>query len=193
MSSSASPFGLRPIYSATGTVRPMSGQIKSGYGTDIYQYQPVRYGLSGDSGSVEGYIVPAAAGDRLTGCFMGIEWVDTTGRQRISNYYPASTTFLTGTTSVVYFTADPYITYEIQGNAPLNIANIGNQYNINSATGTTPIGLSTTALDVSSAASNAQLRVIGLSNYIDNAWGDAYTIVQVQISQHQNVANQTAY
>jgi len=190
MSSSASPFGLRPIYSATGTVRPMSGQIKSGYGTDIYQYQPVRYGLSGDSGSVEGYIVAAAAGERLQGAFMGVEWVDSSGRQRVLNYWPASTT---GTNIIAYFSADPYITYEIQGNASLSIANIGNQYNINSATGSTPLGLSTTALDVSSAASNAQLRVIGLSNYIDNAWGDAYTIVQVQISQHQNVANQAAY
>ena len=190
MSSSASPFGLRPIYSATGTVRPMSGQILSGYGTSIYQYQPCRYGLSGDSGSVEGYIVAAAAGDRLIGSFMGVEYVDNTGRQRVSNFWPASTV---ATNIIAYFTADAYITYEIQGNASLSISNIGNQYNINSATGSTPLGLSTTALDVSSGTTNAQLRVVGLSNYIDNAWGDAYTIVQVQISQHQNVANIAAY
>ena len=193
MSSSASPFGLRPIYSMTGTVRPMSGQIKSGYSADIFQYQPCRYGLSGDSGSVEGYIVAAAVGDRLIGSFMGVEWVDTTGRQRVSNFFPNGTTYQTGTTSVCYFTSDPYITYEIQGNAALTISNIGNQYNVNSATGTSPLGLSTTALDVSSVATNAQLRVVGLSNYIDNAWGDAYTIVQVQISEHQNVANIAAY
>ena len=88
---------------------------------------------------------------------------------------------------------DPTIVYEIQGNASLVIANIGGQYNINSATGTTPLGLSTTALDVSSSTTNAQMRVIGLSQYVDNAWGDAYTIVQVQIAKHQNVATIAAY
>jgi hypothetical protein len=55
------------------------------------------------------------------------------------------------------------------------------------------LGFSTTALDVSSVATNAQLRVVGLSNYVDNAWGDTYTTVQVQISEHQNVANIAAY
>ena len=190
MSSSASPFGLRPIYSPMGIVRPYSGQIKSGYATDIFQFQPCRYGLSSDSGSVEGYIVPAAAGERLIGTFMGVEYVDSTGRQRVSNYWPASTS---ATNIIAYFTTDYTIVYEIQANAALNIANIGNQYDINSATGSTPLGLSTTALDVASAASNAQLRVVGLSNYIDNAWGDAYTIVQVQISEHQNVADRAAY
>lgn len=190
MSSSASPFGLRPIFSATGTVRPTSGQILTGYGTSIYQYQPVRYGISGDGGGLEGYLVAAAVGDRLQGSFMGVEYVDNTGRQRVSNFWPASTA---ATNIIAYFTADPYITYEIQGNASLTIANTGNQYNVNSATGSSPLGLSTTALDVSSGTTNAQLRVVGLSNYIDNVWGDAYTIVQVQISEHQNVANIAAY
>jgi hypothetical protein len=37
------------------------------------------------------------------------------------------------------------------------------------------------------------MRVIGLSQYVDNAWGDAYTIVQVQIAKHQNVATIAAY
>ncbi len=33
------------------------------------------------------------------------------------------------------------------------------------------------------------LRIVNLGTEIDNAWGDAYTIVQVQISQHQFVAD----
>ena len=190
MSASATPFGLRPIYSPSGIVRPFSGQIKTGYATDIFQQQPCRYGVSGDSGSVEGYIVPSAAGEAMIGTFMGVEYVDSTGRQRVSNFWPASTA---ATDIIAYFTMDPTIVYEIQGNASLVIANIGNQYNTNSATGTTPLGLSTTALDVSSSTTNAQLRVIGLSQYVDNAWGDSYTIVQVQIAKHQNVATIAAY
>jgi len=190
MSSSYTPFGLRPVYSPMGIVRPFSGQIKSGYATDIFQYQPCRYGLSGDSGSVEGYIVPAAAGERLIGTFMGVEFVDSTGRQRVSNFWPAGTS---ATEIIAYFTTDYTLVYEIQANATLAIATIGGQYDITSATGSTPLGFSSTGLNVASSASNAQLRVIGISDYVDNAWGDAYPIVQVQISEHQNVADRAAY
>jgi hypothetical protein len=190
MTASYNPFGLRPVYSPMGIVRPFSGQIKSGYATDIFQFQPCRYGLSGDSGSVEGYIVPAAAGERLIGTFMGVEFVDSTGRQRVSNFWPAGTS---ATEIIAYFTTDYTLVYEIQANATLAIATIGGQYDITSATGSAPLGFSSTGLNVASSASNAQLRVIGLSDYVDNAWGDAYPIVQVQISEHQNVADRAAY
>jgi len=190
MPSTSAPFGLRPIFSPMGIVRPVNAQIKSGYGTDIFQYQPCRYGLSGDSGSVEGYIVPAAAGDRLIGTFMGVEWTDTTGRRRVNNYWPASTA---GTDIVAYVTTDPTIVYEIQATAALSIDKSGQQYDINSGTGNTSTGLSNVQLNVASSANNAQLRVINLSNYIDNAWSDAYPIVQVQISEQQNVADIASY
>lgn len=190
MPSTSQPFGLRPIYSPMGIVRPENAEIKSGYGTDIFQYQPVRYGLSGDAGSVEGYIVPSAAGERLIGTFMGVEWTDTTGRRRVSNYWPASTS---ATQIVCYVTTDYTIVYEIQANAALSIDKIGQQYDIDSGTGNTTTGLSNVQLNVASAATNAGLRVIGLSNYIDNAWADAYPIVQVQISEHQNVADRASY
>lgn len=190
MTSTLTPFGLRAVYSPMGTVRPFSGQIKSGYASDIYQNMPVRYGVSGDSGSVEGYIVQSAAGEAIIGTFMGVEFVDSTGRQRVSNYWPASTV---ATDIIAYFSTDYTIVYEIQANATLSIASIGGQYNISGVTGTTPVGYSTATLNVASSASNAQLRVIGLSNYIDNAWGDTYPIVQVQIAKHQNVATIAAY
>lgn len=189
MPSTSAPFGLRPIYSPMGTVRPYSGQIKSGYTSDIYQFMPCRYGLSTDTG-YEGYIIPAAAGERLIGTFMGVEYVDSTGRQRVSNYWPANTT---GTNIIAYFTTDYTIVYEIQANAALSIDKIGQQYDINGTTGNTTTGLSSAQLDVASAATNAGLRVIGLSNYINNAWADAYPIVQVQISEHQNVADRASY
>jgi hypothetical protein len=32
------------------------------------------------------------------------------------------------------------------------------------------------------------LRIIGLSNGVDNAWGDAFTVVQVQVARSQFVA-----
>ena len=47
--------------------------------------------------------------------------------------------------------------------------------------------------DVASIANNASLRVIGITPGSNNAWGDTYVIVQVQISEHQNVADVADY
>jgi hypothetical protein len=41
--------------------------------------------------------------------------------------------------------------------------------------------------------SNAQMRIIDLAPAPDNAFGDNFTIVQVQVSEHQNVADRAAY
>jgi hypothetical protein len=40
---------------------------------------------------------------------------------------------------------------------------------------------------------NASLRVIDAAPGPDNIFGDSFTIVQVQISEHQNVADRAAY
>jgi hypothetical protein len=38
------------------------------------------------------------------------------------------------------------------------------------------------------SGSVGDMRIINLSNGVDNAWGDAYTVVQVQVSRSQYVA-----
>ena len=52
----------------------------------------------------------SSGGRKLVGAFDGVEWTDTTGRRRVSNYWPASTA---GTAIVAYFYNDPLIVYEI--------------------------------------------------------------------------------
>jgi len=37
------------------------------------------------------------------------------------------------------------------------------------------------------------LRIIGFTPAVDNAWGDAYTVVQVQVSRSQYVATINAF
>ena len=48
-------------------------------------------------------------------------------------------------------------------------------------------------LDVASVAANAAFRLIGITPGPDNAFGDTYVICQVQISEHQNVADVAGY
>lgn len=187
MSSVSQPFGLRPAYSPSGVVRPTAMTIRSTYATDILQFQPVRIVPSSTG---EGTIVAAAVNDRFVGTFMGVEWTDSDGRRRVSNKWTGGTV---GTDIICYVTLDPSIVYEIQSNAALAVADIGKQFDFTAASGSTVTGLSTQMLDVASAAANAAFRLIGITPGPDNNWGDSFVIAQVQISEHQNVADVAAY
>ena len=187
MSATSAPFGLRPAFFPTGLERAqaLANGITSGYSSNILKGQPVVYGTTANSGTL-GTIIPATTSGTVTGAFAGVEWTDTTGRRRVSNYWPASTS---GTAIVAYFYNDQQIIYEIQADGSMAQTTLGNEYNMNNVTaGSTTTGLSQCTLNSASAAGNggqAQLRVVDLAPYPDNAWGDAYTIVRVQIVQTQ--------
>ena len=187
MSATNAPFGLRPAYFPTGLERAqaLANGITSGYASNILKGQPVVYGSTANGGTL-GTIIPAATTGAVTGAFAGVEWTDTTGRRRVSNYWPANTT---GTQVVAYFYNDLNIVYEIQTDATIAQTSIGNEYNFSNITaGSTTTGLSQCTLGVSTAAgagNQAQLRVVDLAPYPDNAWGDAYVIVRVQIANSQ--------
>lgn len=182
MASTSSPFGLRPVYSPSGVVRPTAYSIAAAYATTIYQNQPVKLN--------DGNIEAAAVNDRFIGTFQGVEFTDSDGRRRVSNKWVAQS----GASDIVaYATLDPSIVYEIQSDATMTVADIGGQYDFTAASGNTTTGLSSQMLGVSTIANNAALRVIGITPGPNNAWGDTYVIVQVQISEHQNVADVADY
>ena len=184
------PFGLRPAYSPSGVIRPTAFTIANGYAANIYQNQPVRIAPSTGAGETEGTIVASAVGAAFIGAFQGVEFTDSDGRRRVSNKWTASQV---GTDIVAYATLDPTIVYEIQSNAALTAADIGGQYDFTAASGSSVVGNSTQMLDVASLANNASLRVVGITPGSNNAWGDTYVVVQVQIAEHQNVADVADY
>jgi hypothetical protein len=190
MSSTSQPFGLRPSYSPSGEVRPTAFTIENGYAANIFQNQPVRIAPTTGSGEVEGTLVASAVGAAFVGVFQGTEWTDSDGRRRVSNKWTASQY---ATDVVAYTNLDSTIIYEIQSNATLTVASIGKQYNLTAIGGNTTTGLSSQMLDTATSAANASVRVVGITPGPDNAWGDTYVIVQVQISEHQNVADVAAY
>jgi hypothetical protein len=185
MSTTSAPFGLKPLYHPSGEERPFSTNISVDYTTNIYLYSPVKL--------VDGLLNLAAAGERAIGCFLGVRYVDVNGRPVFSNKWVAQA----GATEITaWYTQDPWTVYEIQANDTLTIEAVGEQYNWSANTtssGNTTTGLSSVTLDVASVGANAGLRVIGLTESPLNAWGDAFPVVQVQISEHQNVADQVAY
>lgn len=186
MSTVSQPFGLRPAYSPSGVVRPTAYSIVSGYSANILQNQPVKIGTDGN-------IEAAAIGNRFIGTFQGVEFTDSDGRRRVSNKWTASQV---GTDIVAYVTLDPTIVYEIQANGSIVVTDIGKQADFTTITaGSTTTGLSALMLDTATLTDtgNASLRIIDLAPGPDNVFGDNFTIVQVQIAEHQNVADRAAY
>jgi hypothetical protein len=185
MSATNAPFGLRPVYHPTGLDRAiaLANGITSGYNQNLLKGQPVE--LSG------GVIVRSDGTDTIQGAFDGVEFTDTTGRRRVSNYWPASTS---ATNIVAYFYQDQQIVYEIQSDGPVSQTAIGSQFDItNPYAGSTTTGLSAATMSSSGTTSgNNLLRVIDIAPYPDNNWGDPYVIVRVQISQQQFTANVAA-
>jgi len=191
MSATNAPFGLRPAFHPSGLDRAQalangiqavstSGNVSAGYATTILKGQPVKM----DTG---GYIVVAAAGDAFLGAFAGVEWTDSTGRRRVSNYWPANESFQVGSV-VAYFYSDPNIVYEIQADGTLAQTSIGAEADLSNTTaGSTTTGLSAATLSTTLVASpsTAQMRIIDIAPYPDNAWGDTYVIVRATIAEYQ--------
>ena len=208
MSSSSAPFGLRPAFHPSGLDRAqaLANGITSGLAVNILKGQPVVYTTAatvGSTGAANGTIIPAGtpgnsaatSGYQVAGAFAGTEWTDTTGRRRISNYWPTGTAYQTGS-CIAYFYNDQNIVYEIQGDGTLAQTSIGNEYNFSNITaGSTTTGLSQATLAVASAQTNGaqgQMRVVDIAPYVDNNWGDAYVIVRVTLPYVQFVAATTA-
>jgi hypothetical protein len=182
MSATNAPFGLRPAYHPSGLDRAtaLADGILSTYSTSILKGQPVKLDTSG-------VIQVAAAGDAFLGAFSGVEWTDTTGRRRVSNYWPASTAYQTGS-CIAYYYDDPNIVYEIQADGSLAQTSIGAEADLSNTTaGSTTTGLSQATLSTTLAAagSGAQMRIINLAPYPGNAWGDSFTIVRATVAKHQ--------
>jgi hypothetical protein len=143
----------------------------------------------------DGSLALAPAGGTTTtgavGAFQGVEYnMVATGPRVVSNMWPAN---MAAVSIVAYYTEDLLIVYEIQCSGTLTQAAIGAQYDwsVNDTNaGNTVTGLSNVALNIASgvaAGSTAGLRVVGLTPGPDNAWGDPFPIVQVQLAEHQYV------
>jgi hypothetical protein len=213
MATTFKPFGLKPAYHPSGLDRatPFVGTNSYIAGTTytapyslsagqaFYQYQPVALTASNQ------LTIAAADTTPVFGVFDGVEFTDSQGRRSVAKW--ASKLTLDASTDIVFWIfSDPELVYEAQVNGSAGTGSIGQQYNFTTATGYTTAdgisignggaGFSTTALAATAVAngSQGQVRVVGLGREVaypageTNAWGDAYTIVQVKIANNSFVA-----
>lgn len=192
MSSTASPFGMLPfMHGSGGQVRNqvLLNGITSGYTSDIGYGTPVRLDPTTRK------IVAATTAQDFLGVFAGIIYkaTNTSALVTFSKNWVANTSYV-GDVQVMLWT-DPNIIYRIQANGSLLEANaLGNQADFVNPGVVSTLGNSTAAISTTLAGTGvqAQLRIVDLDRAVDNAWGDAFTIVQVQIARNQYIANKTA-
>lgn len=188
MTTTSSPFGFRPVDHPTGSARAKVYQIASGYATTLYKYQMVTLNTSGT------ITTSAGAADYL-GIFMGCEYVDSTGKPTVSNFWPASTTVASGTTVTAYVIDDEDTEFEVQADGSIAQTAVGDQADVtNVSSGSTSTGLSTSTLSstLAGAGVQGQWRIVGFGQGVDNAAGDAYTVVRVKMARSQYRSNKVA-
>jgi hypothetical protein len=187
MSALSAPFGLVPAFHPSGLDRAqaLANGIVSGYGSNIFKGQPVYYVAA--AGTIQPVTLTSQA---WSGAFAGCQWTDTTGRFRVSNYWPANTAYIADNNMRAYFYNDQNIVYEIQADGSIAQTQLGGEFNFtNLGAGSTTVGLSQCTLgagtQVTAGSGQGQMRVVDLGQEIINSWGDAYTIVRVVNCQSQ--------
>lgn len=185
MSSVASAFGLRPVYHPSGLIRArcLPNGIASGQAGAILQGQAVL--MTAAAGTLAAVTTNA---QNFLGSFAGIEYTPLGGRPVEANFYPGSVTFDTSMPVNVYYYDDPEIVYEIQGDGSIAAATVGQEFNLsNFAAGSTTTGLSAETCTAATVGTGVQGQLVheGFAPYVDNAYGDAFTIIQVKIIRHQ--------
>lgn len=190
MSATSQPFGFTPVWHPSGIIRKASllNGIASAYGTAIYQGQPVTL-------NTDGTLTAGGSTGNITGIFAGCVYTQAAGfAPTISNYWPAAQTYVASAGPMwAYYYEDPAIWYAVQADGSLAAASVGDQADYTNPTANT-VGYSTCTLSstLKGAGTQGQFSIRQLSNAPNNAWGDAYTQVIVQIAQHSFVADKTA-
>jgi len=188
MSATSAPFGFRPAYFPTGLDRAKKYTIAGGYGTAIYKNMPVILNTNGT-------VVAGTAAADLLGVFAGVEFIDATGKPTVQNFWPAAQAVLANTVPTAWVYDDPEIVYEVQSDGSIPQTAIGDQADVtNVGTGSAQTGLSQATLSATLAGAGvqAQFRIVGFSQALDNAPGDAFTVVQVQLARSQFRSNKVA-
>jgi hypothetical protein len=215
MSATFQPFGLKPAYHPSGLDRAVpfvgtntyvpgttySAPYSLSSGQSFWQFQPVAVTSSGQLTIAN----QTASSGKVYGVFDGVEYTNSDGRRSVAKY-AAKTTLDASTNIIFWIFTDPALVYEAQVNGSATSAAIGTEYNFDTTAGSTVTdgyaignggaGFSTTALLATAVGTGnqGQVRVVGLGREVaypagnTNQWGDAYTIVQVQISNNQFAA-----
>jgi hypothetical protein len=185
MSATLAPQGFIPVFHPSGIITPNVYEPTVATNAAIYKGDPVQLDAT------TGVVIIAGVNDDILGVFAGCEY-DLNGKPTYSPYWPGSTTGATNIKFYVY--DDPFIQYEVQVNGSVAATAIGDSSDSVIAAGSSYTGVTASYLNstLSGATTALQWRIMGKGMAIDNAWGDAYTVVRVTIAKSQIVPGTAA-
>ncbi len=183
MTATATPFGLRVATHVNSDARPkwISNGIASGYASAIYFGAPVTL-------STNGTLVIATTTSPLCGIFGGVRYApNSTDMYTYQQSWVASSTYVSGTLDACVFGFDdPLLVYEVQANGSIAATAVGDQANpVNPSSGTGQFSLCSLNSSLAGAGSSGTFRILDVVPRPNNAWGDSFTNVYVQIAYHQ--------
>lgn len=164
MANKDAPFGLKP-----------SSKLGSNYNAEGVTEYKIASGASGNifSGDLvkmanTGTILVAAAGDQALGVFRGCQYTDSSGDVIYSPYWPDGTV---ASDAVAFVVDDPDALFEVQSAATGSVVQtvVGNNADIVYTSGSTITGISAVEISGTTAATSAQLRIVGVSTDPDNS------------------------
>tara|TARA_R110000772_G_scaffold7158_2_gene24559 strand:- start:666 stop:1253 length:588 start_codon:yes stop_codon:yes gene_type:complete len=192
MSTSATPFGAKPVGTVVGS--PYQGKvthykIKNAYATSIFYGDLVKWGDDNPNTTIQKDTGTTAC--TPIGVFLGCAYTDpTTGQFTPNQYYPAS---VAADDIVAYVATDPFVLMQMQSDEALTQDDLGKNFAIVQTAGTTTIGTSKNAVDGSTAATTATLplKLVDFVDGPDSAIGDTYTDVLVMFNVGHQLLNTT--
>lgn len=177
------PQGLKPVRTLTGgCIVQNEYSVATDYTTAIYHGDVVEM-----TGTGKNVGKSAAANADNVGVFMGCSYVSATGKPTWSPYWPGVSD---GKTDIKAFVVDdPNVIWEVQADGCAE-SEVGLVCDWNVGTGSASTGKSGAyaVLSGTVATTGGSLKVLGLVNRADNAYG-AYAKIEVLLAEH--VLNQT--
>ena len=198
MASTATPYGFRAVNELGGL--PYAGSTRSfpinpaGYNTNIYNGSLVYVASTGylqiaTSTGADATTNGFPTGTANTGCvgvFVGCTYTNAQGQIIYSQYYPANTASVQGSTITAYVVDDDRAVFQVQADGTMTFADLGANVYLSAAqstsTGSTTTGNSTTSVSATIIQTTAAFRVIGFVNNAQSQSGDAYTDILVKFN-----------
>jgi hypothetical protein len=163
MANQDAAFGLKPsskLGSNVNSEGTTEYSIASGASGNIFSGDPVKMMNTGT-------ILVAGAGDQLLGVFRGCRYTNSSGEVIYSSYWPNGTV---SSDAVAFVVDDPNALFEVQSAATGSVVQtvVGNNADIVYAAGSTSDGQSGVEISGTTAATSAQLRIVGFSGDPEN-------------------------
>ena len=180
MSSSATPHGATPVGSLVScayNAKVTHYKIKNAYGTSIFFGDVVKWADDNPNTTIAKDTGTTAC--TPIGIFLGCAYTDPTTKQFTPNqYFPAS---IAADDIVAYVASDPFLIMQMQCDGAADQDDLGKNCAIVQTAGSTSIGRSKVAVDISTVATTSTLpvKIIDFIDGPDSAIGDAYTDVLV--------------